>query len=72
MTQINFQEHMICWEFQRWPSINLNFFYHTIWVYYEQWHVISNNVAFLHVWTQISLYSLLLGVETPNDVQSVA
>ena len=39
---------------------------------YEARHVISNNVAFLQVKTQASLCSLLLSLETPNDVQSVA
>ena len=34
--------------------------------------VISNNVALLHVSTQTSLCSLLLSLEAPNDVQSVA
>ena len=38
----------------------------------EPWHVISNNVAFWQVLTQTSLCSLLLSLETPNDVQSVA
>ena len=36
-------------------------------------HVISNNVVkFCHEWTQTSLFSFLLNLETPNDVQSVA
>ena len=41
---------------------------------YAPRHVISNNVAFLQdlVKTQTSLCSLLLGLESPNDVQSVA
>ena len=39
---------------------------------YEPWHGISNNVAFWQVYTQMSLCSLLLILETPNDVQSVA
>ena len=39
---------------------------------YELRHVISNNVAFWQVWIQTSLCSLLLSLETPNDVQSVA
>ena len=39
---------------------------------FEPWHVISNNVAFRQVWTQTSLCSLLLSLETPDDVQSVA
>ena len=39
---------------------------------YEPWHVISNNVAFWQVETQTSLCNLLLNLETPNDVQSVA
>ena len=34
----------------------------------EPWHVISNNV----VKNQTSLCSLLLSLETPNDIQSVA
>ena len=34
--------------------------------------MISNKVAFYQVKTQTSLYSLLLSLETPNDVQSVA
>ena len=38
----------------------------------ELWYVISNNVVLWHVWTQTSLCSLLLSLETPNDVQSVA
>ena len=38
----------------------------------EQGHVISNNVAFWQVQTQTSLCSLLLSLETPIDVQSVA
>ena len=39
---------------------------------YEPRHVTSNNVVFLHVSTQTSLCSLLLSLETPNDVHSVA
>ena len=39
---------------------------------FEPWHVISNNVAFWQVLTQTSLWSLLLSLETPNYVQSVA
>ena len=39
---------------------------------YEPWHVISNNVAFWHVKTRANMYSLLLNLETPNDVWSVA
>ena len=38
----------------------------------EQWHVISNNVAFLQVYTQTILCSLLLSLETLNDVYLVA
>ena len=38
----------------------------------EPRHVTSNNVAFWQVLTQTSLCSLLLSLETPNDVQSVA
>ena len=34
-------------------------------------YVISNNVVFWHVYTQTGLCSLLLSLETPNDVQSV-
>ena len=34
--------------------------------------MISNNVAFCQVWAQKSLCSLLLSLETTNDVQSVA
>ena len=34
--------------------------------------VISNNVAFLQVQTQTSLCSLILSLETSNDVQPVA
>ena len=34
--------------------------------------MISNNAAFREVYTQMSLCSLLLSLETPNDVQSVA
>ena len=34
----------------------------------EPWHVISNNVAFWQVKTQTSQCSLLLSLETPNDV----
>ena len=40
---------------------------------FEPWHVISNNVAFfLQMWTHTSLCSLLLSLETPNDVRLVA
>ena len=39
---------------------------------YEPWHVISNNVVYWQVLTQTSLCSLLLSLETPNDVESVA
>ena len=39
---------------------------------FELRHVISNNVVFWQVKTQTSLYSLLLSLETPNAVQSVA
>ena len=35
-------------------------------------HEISNNVALWHVKTRPSLCSLLLSLETPNGVQSVA
>ena len=35
-------------------------------------HVISYNVAFWHEKTQTSLCSLLLSLENPNDVRSVA
>ena len=35
-------------------------------------HEVSNNVAFWHVKTWTSLCSLLLSLETPNGVQSVA
>ena len=38
----------------------------------EPRHVISNNVAFWHEYTQTSLCSLLLSLETPNYVRSVA
>ena len=34
--------------------------------------MISINVAFLHVYTQASLCSLILRLETPNDVRSEA
>ena len=39
---------------------------------FEPWHVISNNVAFWQVETQTSLCSLLLNLETLNDIRSVA
>ena len=39
---------------------------------YEPRHVISNNVAFWQVLPQTSLRGILLILETPNDVQSVA
>ena len=39
---------------------------------YEPRHVIFNNVAFWHVYTQMSLYNLLLSLETTNDIQLVA
>ena len=39
---------------------------------YEPRHEISNNVAFSQVQTETSLYSLLLSLETPSDVWSVA
>ena len=39
---------------------------------FEPQHVISNNVAFGQIETQTSLYCLILSLETPNDVQSVA
>ena len=39
---------------------------------FEPRHVISNNVAFSQVKTQMSLCSLLLNLETPYDVRSVA
>ena len=48
-----------------------NKFEHKI-VKFEPQHEISNNVAFGHVNTQTSLCSLLLSLETPNGVQSVA
>ena len=38
----------------------------------EMWHAISKNVTFWQVLTQTSLCSLLISLETPNDVQSVA
>ena len=38
----------------------------------ESRHVIFNNVAFWDVKTQTSMCSLLLGLNTPNDVRSVA
>ena len=38
----------------------------------EPRHVISNNVVFWQLLTQTSLCSLLLSLEAPNDVQSVA
>ena len=38
----------------------------------ERQHMISNNLAFWQVLTQMSLCSLLLSLETPNAVQSVA
>ena len=38
---------------------------------YEPRHVISSNVVFWQVLTQMSLCSLLLSLETPNDCQSV-
>ena len=38
----------------------------------ESQRVISNNVAFRQVLTQKSLCSLLLSLETQNDVRSVA
>ena len=38
----------------------------------EPRHVITHIVAFLQVWTQTTLCSLLLSLETPNEVQSVA
>ena len=41
-------------------------------IIFEPRHVISNNVAFRQVQTQTSLCSLLLSLETPNDVWSVA
>ena len=34
----------------------------------EPWHWFSNNVAFWHEQTQMSLWSLLSSLETPNDV----
>ena len=43
-----------------------------IWCKSEPWHVISNNVVFWQVYTQMSLYSLLLILENPNDVRPVA
>ena len=36
---------------------------------YEPWNVISNNVALWQVQAQRSLCSLLLSLETPNDVR---
>ena len=39
---------------------------------YEPRHVISNNVAFRQVQTQTSLCSILLSLETPSAVRSVA
>ena len=39
---------------------------------YEPVHEISNNVAFWNVQAQTSLCSLLLSLETPNAVRSVA
>ena len=39
---------------------------------FEPQHVISNNVAFCQVQTQTSLCSLILSLETPKDVLSVA
>ena len=39
---------------------------------YEPWHVISNNVAFWQEQIRKSQCSLLLSLETPNDVPSVA
>ena len=39
---------------------------------FEPRHEISNNVAFRHEYTKTSLCSLLLSLETPNGVQSVA
>ena len=39
---------------------------------YEQRHVISNNVAFWQVLTQMSLYNLILSLDTPNGFQSIA
>ena len=42
------------------------------WHAYEPRQEISNNVAFWQVKTQTSLGSLILSLETPIDVQSVA
>ena len=39
---------------------------------YEPRHVISSNVVFWQVSTLMSLCSLILSLETPNDVRSVA
>ena len=41
-------------------------------IQYEPVHEISNNVAFWHVQAQMSLYSLLLSLDTLNGGQSVA
>ena len=38
----------------------------------EPQYVISNNVAFSQAETHMSMCSLLLSLETPNGVQSVA
>ena len=39
---------------------------------FEARHEISNNLTFLQVQTRTGLCSLLLSLETPNGVQSVA
>ena len=39
---------------------------------FEPVHEISNYVAFRHVQTRTNLCNLLLSLETPNDVRSVA
>ena len=47
-----------------WPLMNDENYIRFI----RQGHVISNNVVFSQVGTQSSLCSLLLSLETPNDV----
>ena len=58
-----------------WNDRSFNFSFHLgirVETLYEPRHEISNNVAFWHEWTYASLFSLLLSLETPNYVHSVA
>ena len=68
--QILFSFRALVWH--RYKILKAKWHIYTASLIIEPRHEISNNLTFWQVYTQRSLCSLLLGLETPSGVQSVA